>query len=72
MKNPFKYLAILFFAVVGLSSCNPVDEGQLPPSNTNNLTTSQALQLLQGTWYLDRTENLMAPIVLGVIMRFGR
>ena len=55
-------VSVLFFAIV---SCNPVDEGQLPPSNTSNLTTDQALQLLQGTWYLDRTENLMGPYCSG-------
>jgi|GEM_PF-6305625 len=37
MKNTFKNLAILFFAVVGLASCNPVDQGQLPPSSGFNL-----------------------------------
>ena len=65
MKNRVKYLAILFFAVVGISSCNPVDEGQLPPSNTSNLTTDQALQLLQGSWYLDRVEYITGPICAG-------
>jgi hypothetical protein len=49
MKNTFKNLAILFFAVVGMSSCNPIDEGQLPPSNTSNLTPDQALPLLHAT-----------------------
>lgn len=65
MKNRVKYLAILFLTVVGMSSCNPVDEGQLPPSNTSNMTTSQALQLLQGTWYLDRTEYQIGPYCAG-------
>ena len=65
MKNLVKYLAILFFAVVGLSSCNPIDEGQLPPSNTSNLTPDQALPLLQGSWYLDRVEYITGPICAG-------
>ena len=65
MKNRVKYLAILFFAVVGMSSCNPVDEGQLPPSNTSNVTTAQALQLLQGIWYLERVEYISGPICSG-------
>lgn len=65
MKNPFKYLAILFLAAVAMVSCNPIDEGQLPPSNTSNLTTDQALQLLQGSWYLDRVEYISGPICAG-------
>ena len=65
MTNPFKYLAILLFAVAGMSSCNPIDEGQLPPSNTNNLTPDQALPLLQGSWYLDRIEYITGPICAG-------
>jgi hypothetical protein len=55
-------VSVLFFAIV---SCNPVDEGQLPPSNTSNVTTAQALQLLQGTWYLDRVEYISGPICAG-------
>jgi hypothetical protein len=65
MKNVVKYLAILLFPAFGLSSCNPIDEGQLPPSNTSNLTTDEALQLLQGTWYLDRVEFLKGPSCAG-------
>ena len=65
MRNRVKYLAILFLAVVGMSSCNPVDEGQLPPSNTNNMTPDQALQLMQGSWYLDRVEYITGPICAG-------
>ena len=55
-------VSVLFFAIV---SCNPVDEGQLPPWNASNLTTDQALQLLQGTWYLDRVEYITGPICAG-------
>lgn len=69
MKNLFKYITILLFAVVGLSSCNPVDEGQLPPSNTNNMTSDQALQLMQGSWYLDRVEYITGPICAGGVNR---
>jgi hypothetical protein len=65
MKNLIIYLAILLFAVVGMSSCNPIDEGQLPPSNTNNMTPDQALPLLQGSWYLDRIEYITGPICAG-------
>lgn len=65
MKNLVKYLAILFLAAVAMVSCNPIDEGQLPPSNTSNLTTDQALQLLQGSWYLDRVEYISGPICAG-------
>jgi hypothetical protein len=65
LKNLVKYLVILFFAAVGLSACNPVDEEQLPPSNTANLTTDEAFQLLQGTWYLDRVEFLKGPTCAG-------
>ena len=65
MKNLVKYLAILFLAAVGMGSCNPIDEGQLPPSNTNNLTPDQALPLLQGSWYLDRVEYITGPICAG-------
>ena len=65
MKIAFHYFAIAFFTVVGLSSCNPVDEEQLPPSNTANLTTDEAFQLLQGTWYLDRVEFLKGPTCAG-------
>ena len=32
MKNRVKYLAILFFAFVGLSSCNPDSPDTLQPS----------------------------------------
>ncbi len=32
MKNLFKYFAILFFAVVGMSSCNPDSPETLQPS----------------------------------------
>ncbi len=64
-RATIKHLLILFFAVVGLSSCNPIDEGQLPPSNTSNLTPDQALPLLQGSWYLDRVEYISGPICAG-------
>lgn len=62
MKKFFLGISILFFAMV---SCNPIDEGQLPPSNTGNLTTDEAFQLLQGTWYLDRVEFLKGPTCAG-------
>lgn len=64
-KSAEIYLLILFLVAVGLSSCNPVDEEQLPPSNTANLTTDEAFQLLQGTWYLDRVEFLKSPTCAG-------
>jgi hypothetical protein len=69
MKIAFQYFTIVFFAVFGLVSCNPVDEDQLPPSNTSNMTTSQALQLMQGSWYLDRVEYITGPICAGGINR---
>ena len=62
MKKCFLGISILFFAMV---SCNPIDEGQLPPSNTNNMTPDQALPLLQGSWYLDRVEYISGPICAG-------
>ena len=51
-------IAILCFAMV---SCNPIDETQLPPSNTSNLTPTQGYQLINGTWYLDRVEVISGP-----------
>lgn len=64
-KSTEIYLLILFLAAFGMSSCNPIDEGQLPPSNTSNLTPDQALPLLQGSWYLDRIEYITGPICAG-------
>ena len=57
MKNLFKYLAILLFAIVGLSSCNPADEDQLGPTNVLGISIEEANTLLQGVWYIDRTEE---------------
>ena len=57
MKNRVKYLTILFLAVVGMGSCNPADEGQLGPTNVSGVSIEEANSLLQGVWYIDRTEE---------------
>jgi hypothetical protein len=57
MKNLYEYSAILFLALVGLSSCNPADEDQLGPTNVSGISIEEANSLLQGVWYIDRTEE---------------
>ena len=57
MKNRVKYFSILLFAVVGMGSCNPADEDQLGPTDVLGVSIEEANSLLQGVWYIDRTEE---------------
>jgi len=59
MKNRLKYLAILFFAVVGMCSCNPDPEITQPPAGSSVSTFEQALSAIQGTWYLEYREDVL-------------
>ena len=65
MKKVLSSLTVLFAAALLIYSCNPIDEGQLPPSNTSQMTVEQATQLLQGTWYLHKVESLDGPACAG-------
>jgi hypothetical protein len=65
MKKILSSLAVLFAAALLIYSCNPVDEDQLPPSNPAQMTTVQATQLLQGSWYLHKVESIHGPTCAG-------
>lgn len=62
MKKFLFGISMLFVVIV---SCNPVDEDQLPPSSNQNLTANEVLQLLQGTWYLEKVELIFGPTCAG-------
>ena len=55
----------MFATALLVYSCNPVDEDQLPPSNPAQMTTAQATQLLQGSWYLHKIESIYGPTCAG-------
>ena len=65
MKKVLSSLTVLFAAALLIYSCNPVDEDQLPPSNTTQLTTTEARQMLQGSWYFYKSESVNGPICAG-------
>lgn len=65
MKKVLSSLTVLFAAALLIYSCNPVDEDQLPPSNTSQLTSNQVTQQLQGVWYLDKTQSVNGPVCAG-------
>jgi hypothetical protein len=54
MKKFLFCVLILFVAIV---SCNPADEDQLGPTNVLGISIEEANTLLQGVWYIDRTEE---------------
>lgn len=57
MKIVFQYCALVLFAIFGLSACNPADEDQLGPAIVSGISIEEANSLLQGVWYIDRTEE---------------
>ena len=65
MKKVLPSLTVLFAAALFICSCNPIDEGQLPPSNTSQLTVEEATQLLQGAWYSYKSETVNGPVCAG-------
>jgi len=62
MKKFFLGISILFFAMV---SCNPIDEGQLPPSTVQGNTLNQLLSNIQGQWYVKKVQYVQGPVCAG-------
>jgi hypothetical protein len=54
MKKFLFGITLLFVTIV---SCNPADEDQLGPTNVLGISIEEANSLLQGVWYIDRTEE---------------
>lgn len=65
MKKVLGSLTVLFAAALLIYSCNPIDEDELPPSNTSQMTTAQARQMLQGSWYFHKSQSVNGPICAG-------
>ena len=65
MKKVLSSLTVLFAAALLIYSCNPVDDDLLPPSNTSQLTTTEARQMLQGSWYFYKSESVNGPTCAG-------
>ena len=57
MKNLFKYLAILFFAVVGLGSCNPDSPDALQPSYVGTYTGTCSVYI-NGAFHSTQTKTI--------------
>jgi hypothetical protein len=65
MKKVLSNLTVLFAAAVLIYSCNPIDEDQLPPNNTSQLTVAQAQQMIQGSWYCYKRQSTEGPTCAG-------
>jgi hypothetical protein len=65
MKKVLSSLTVLFTATLLLYSCNPIEEDELPPSNTSQMTVEEAYQLLQGSWYSYKRETVFGPVCAG-------
>jgi hypothetical protein len=65
MKKLLGGLTLLFAAALLISSCNPSDDDLVPTGNTSQLTTAQARQMLQGTWYCYKRESVDGPTCAG-------
>ena len=57
MKNRLKYLAILFFAVVGLGSCNPDSPETLQPSYVGTYTGTCSVYI-NGAFHSTQTKTI--------------
>lgn len=62
MKKFLFGISMLFVVMV---SCNPVDEGQLPPSTVQGNTLNQMLSNIQGQWYVKKVQYVQGPVCAG-------
>jgi hypothetical protein len=65
MKNTSRILTFFILAIAYMTACNPIDEGQLPPSTVEGNTLNQVLSNIQGQWYVKKVQFIQGPVCAG-------
>ena len=65
MKNITRISTFFILAIAFMTACNPIDEGQLPPSTVQGNSLNQLLSDIQGQWHVKKVQFVQGPVCAG-------